>query len=72
MKDVPTSFARVSFVDSDVVGEWRIGRVHALRGEPLARARGPQARRGHRALQGGRLGGRTSGSVRGALALSTF
>ena len=38
MNNVATNVTRVSFVASDVVSDWRIERVHAVRGESLATA----------------------------------
>ena len=47
MNRAATSITRVSFVASDVVSEWRIERVHAVRGESLASAAGLARVEGH-------------------------
>jgi hypothetical protein len=47
MNSVATNITRVSFVASDVVSEWRIERVHAVRGESLAAAAGLARVEGH-------------------------
>ena len=47
MNNVATNITRVSFVASDVVSDWRIERVHAVRGESLATAAGLARLEGH-------------------------
>ncbi len=47
MTDLATNITRVSFIASDAVSEWRIERVHAVRGESLAPAAGLARVEGH-------------------------